>query len=54
MGQLLDGQITMKLLIATGNASKVKEFREMLGAEKFAWSDLSSHENLQTVEETGV
>ena len=36
----------MKLLIATGNPGKVKEFREMLGAERFAWSDLSAHRNV--------
>jgi XTP/dITP diphosphohydrolase len=43
----------MKLLIATGNAGKVKEFREMLGAGRFDWSDLSRHPNVIEVEETG-
>ncbi|HEX3357463.1 MAG TPA: RdgB/HAM1 family non-canonical purine NTP pyrophosphatase [Tepidisphaeraceae bacterium] len=43
----------MKLLIATGNAGKVKEFREMLGAERFEWADLSQHSNAVEVEETG-
>src|SRR3954467_4958363 len=44
----------MKLLIATGNPGKVKEFREMLGAGRFAWSDLSKHRNAVEVEETGA
>ncbi len=43
----------MKLLIATGNAGKVKEFREMLGAGRFEWSDLSRHPNVIEVEESG-
>lgn len=43
----------MELLIATGNAGKVKEFREMLGAELFAWHDLSEFKDQQAVEETG-
>lgn len=43
----------MKLLIATGNAGKVREFREMLGNERFAWSDLSEHRDIAAVEETG-
>ena len=44
----------MKLLIATSNLGKVKEFREMLGAERFAWSDLSEHRSTPPVEETGL
>jgi XTP/dITP diphosphohydrolase len=44
----------MKLLIATGNPGKVKEFSEMLGAGRFAWSDLSKHKKVVTVEETGA
>ena len=44
----------MKLLIATGNPGKVKEFREMLGAERFAWSDLSAHRDVVPIEETGA
>jgi len=44
----------MKLLIATGNPGKVKEFSEMLGAGRFAWSDLSKHKKVVAVEETGA
>jgi len=44
----------MKLLIATGNAGKVKEFREMLGEGRFAWSDLASHKHHEPVAETGL
>ena len=44
----------MKLLIATSNPGKVKEFREMLGVGKFAWSDLSAHPKFKPVEETGA
>lgn len=43
----------MKLLIATGNKGKVKEFREMLGADRFKWSDLSEHPGTPEVPETG-
>jgi XTP/dITP diphosphohydrolase len=43
----------MKLVIATANPGKAKEFREMLGAERFAWSDLSSHQDVRAPEETG-
>ena len=43
----------MKLVIATSNQGKVKEFREMLGSERFAWSDLSEHRSTPPVEETG-
>jgi XTP/dITP diphosphohydrolase len=41
------------LLIATSNAGKVREFREMLGAERFTWDDLSRHPGFASVEETG-
>jgi XTP/dITP diphosphohydrolase len=44
----------MRLLIATGNSGKVKEFREMLGASRFAWSDLSAHRDVKPIEETGA
>ena len=44
----------MDLLIATANAGKVREFREMLGADRFGWSDLSSVSDPPTVEETGT
>lgn len=43
----------MKLLIATSNKGKIKEFREMLGADRFTWSDLSEHREIAPVEETG-
>lgn len=43
----------MKLVVATGNAGKAKEFCEMLGADRFEWSDLSSHGDVPAVEETG-
>jgi XTP/dITP diphosphohydrolase len=43
----------VKLVIATANAGKAKEFREMLGAERFEWSDLSSHREIPVAEETG-
>ena len=42
-----------RLLIATGNAGKAREFREMLGADRFAWSDLASLPSAPDVEETG-
>lgn len=41
------------LLIATSNAGKVREFREMLGGDRFAWGDLSQHPSFVPVEETG-
>jgi len=44
----------MKLLIATGNAGKVREFRQMLGDARFKWSDLSERHDLPAVEETGA
>jgi XTP/dITP diphosphohydrolase len=43
----------MQLVIATGNPGKAKEFREMLGADRFQWSDLSAHRDIPPVEETG-
>lgn len=43
----------MELLIATGNAGKVREFREMLGAERFTWRDLAGLNDTSPVEETG-
>ena len=43
------------LLIATSNAGKVREFREMLDSTggRFAWDDLSRHPGFTPVEETG-
>lgn len=43
----------MRIVIATANPGKAREFREMLGADHLQWSDLSSHEPLPPVEETG-
>lgn len=45
----------MKLLIATTNRGKVREFREMLGDGRFDFDDLAGHagENVRPVEETG-
>ena len=43
----------MELLIATANPGKAREFREMLGAERFDWSDLASRPATEAVEETG-
>ena len=43
----------MQLVIATGNPGKAREFREMLGADRIQWSDLSAHSGVPGVEETG-
>jgi XTP/dITP diphosphohydrolase len=43
----------VELLIATGNTGKVREFREMLGSERFAWRDLAERGDREPVEETG-
>lgn len=43
----------VKLLIATANAGKVREFRQMLGDDRFEWSDLSDYPKISAVEETG-
>lgn len=43
----------MELLIATGNQGKVREFREMLGTDRFTWRDLSEFPQAHSVEETG-
>jgi len=44
----------MHLLIATTNPGKIREFRQMLGAERFEWSDLSRHRDVPAPEETGA
>jgi XTP/dITP diphosphohydrolase len=44
----------VQILIATGNPGKVREFREMLGNDRFQWSDLSQHPEAAAVEETGA
>jgi XTP/dITP diphosphohydrolase len=41
------------LLIATTNPGKIREFREMLGADRYAWSDLSSQAQVESPEESG-
>ncbi|HXE55980.1 MAG TPA: RdgB/HAM1 family non-canonical purine NTP pyrophosphatase [Tepidisphaeraceae bacterium] len=43
----------MELLIATGNPGKVREFREMLGDDRFVWHDLAEYPKGEPVEETG-
>ena len=47
----------MRLVIATANPGKAKEFREMLagvaGDGRVEWSDLASHRGVPSVEETG-
>jgi XTP/dITP diphosphohydrolase len=44
----------VQILIATGNPGKVREFREMLGNDRFHWTDLSQHPEATSVEETGA
>jgi XTP/dITP diphosphohydrolase len=43
----------VRLVIATANPGKAREFREMLGDDHFEWSDLSTHKDVPGVEETG-
>lgn len=43
----------MRLVIATQNQGKIKEFREILGGDRFQWDDLSGHKELASPEETG-
>ena len=47
------GIVPLKLLIATANTGKVREFRQILGADRFDWSDLADHREVAAVEETG-
>lgn len=44
----------MRLLIATSNKGKIREFREMLGQDRFTWSDLTEHREIAPAEETGA
>ena len=44
---------TVKILLATANAGKVREFRDMLGDARFEWSCLADHADAPAVEETG-
>jgi XTP/dITP diphosphohydrolase len=41
------------VLIATGNAGKIREFREMLASDRLEFTDLSQHPRHEPVEETG-
>jgi len=43
----------VRLLIATMNRGKVREFREILGQEGVEWDDLTAHEGVAVAEETG-
>jgi XTP/dITP diphosphohydrolase len=43
----------LQLLIATTNPGKIREFRDMLGADRFHWTDLSQHPEVTAPEETG-
>lgn len=43
----------MELLIATANAGKAREFRQMLGDDRFTWRDLTDWPTGEAVEETG-
>jgi len=43
----------MRILIATTNPGKIREFREMLGDDSIQWDDLTQHQDLKSVEETG-
>ncbi len=43
----------MQVLIATRNAGKAREFRQMLADDGFDWPDLSAFPHTQEVEETG-
>lgn len=43
----------IRILIATGNPHKAKEFREMLGSDRVQWDGLAAHPEAIEVEETG-
>ena len=43
----------MKILIATTNPGKIREFHDMLGNGTLQWDDLSQHKNVEPIEETG-
>jgi XTP/dITP diphosphohydrolase len=42
-----------RLLIATANGAKVREFRRMLGDDAYQWEDLNSLASVEPPEETG-
>lgn len=43
----------MRLLIATQNPGKIREFREMLGGDRYQWDDLLAHRDLPAPVENG-
>ena len=43
----------MQLLIATANVGKIREFRAMLGSDRFNWHELSEFPTNRPVRETG-
>lgn len=43
----------MRILIASANPGKVREFRQILGTGLFEWSDLSQYCQVPPIEETG-
>jgi XTP/dITP diphosphohydrolase len=43
----------VRILIATKNPGKVREFREILAHDDAEWDDLSAHKDLMAPEETG-
>lgn len=49
----MDGARVVQICVATKNQGKVCEFREMLGSDRLTWTDLSTHAEIETVEETG-
>lgn len=42
-----------RILVATGNPHKAKEFRQMLASDRLRWDDLSAHPDAVEVPETG-
>jgi XTP/dITP diphosphohydrolase len=44
----------VRLLIASMNRGKVREFREILGRAGLEWDDLTAHAGLEAAEETGA
>jgi XTP/dITP diphosphohydrolase len=43
----------LRVLIATTNPGKIREFRQILGDDRFQWDDLSQHRGTEAPEETG-
>jgi XTP/dITP diphosphohydrolase len=43
----------VEILIATGNAGKIREFRDMLGDGRFRWRSLNEFLDVAAIEETG-